>query len=474
MKKLLNLIVTLCALAAAVVLWLSAGTPFLKLLAGPAPLEEGQDLGQMEGEYLLYDAAYPVASYVEEYYSGDPDRVRKTGYVVYDVKRDVFVYIVVTDGNGTDLKNLMRNLQLMKELRENKDMSPVTVRGSLEVLDQSRQEHIAAALAESEIVELYEDYGDRQTSEGYYDAYFGDEYGKVLEAMCRKLNQGWEQTEWYSINPGSIGGLAVYEIWISILAAVLNLLIFLFRLISLFTGGKKGKKALPDTAGKWDRFLEAQREWVEEWCDYSLNRVRRMAYLTAVGGTVILVVIGILVKTPVQGILALHLPLGVLLGEAAAALLWCAQKGQSKPDKILKKIRKHLEKAFSSGEERERLAEDILNTEQEWVVREMKKDSMVYGILGSHYWVVFTGNGGAVAIDSERLSKVETETISGTVRSGKVRVSYLSYAIRFYYRDMEPKKACAGAVSCQIQDTQGRFMLLVRKRVGDTVEIRAV
>lgn len=470
MKKVLNFIVTLCALGAAVVLGLSAGPSFLKLMKGPVPLEEGKDFSQAEGEYLLYDAAYPVASYVEEYYSGDPDRVRKTGYVVYDAERECFVYIVVPDGKGAGFKNLMWDLHLAVQMRENKDMTPVTVSGSLEPLDESRLEHIAAALKESEIVELYADYGGTSNA----DYYFGDEYGKVIEKMCRQLEEGGTQTEWYCINLGSIGGLAIFEIWISALAAGLNFLIFLYRLIGLFTGGKKkGKKALPDTAGKWEQLMESQRDWVEEWCDYVLNRARRMAYLTVAVTTVILVVIGVLVKTPVQGILVLHLPLGLLLGEAAVSLLWVTQKGQSKPDKVIGRIQKNMEKAITSPGERENLAEDILNTGKEWVVREMRKDSMVYGILGSRYWVVFTGIGGATAIDSERLARVGTATISGTVRSGKVRVSYLSYAIRFYYRNMEPKKACVGAVSCQTQDTQGHFMLLVRKRTGDSIEITA-
>ena len=68
MKKLPDIVVMLCALGAAVLLWLSSGPQFLKLVQGPVPLGEGE-LARAEGEYVFYEAAYPVASFVDEYYS---------------------------------------------------------------------------------------------------------------------------------------------------------------------------------------------------------------------------------------------------------------------------------------------------------------------------------------------------------------------------------------------------------------------
>lgn len=473
MKRVLDIVVTLCALVMAAVLWMSAGTQFMKMLTGPSELGE-QDFAQAEGEYLLYEAAYPVGSYVEEYYSGDPDRVRRTGYVVYDEERQAFVYIVAGDNHEGELKSLMWNLHLAVELRKNKDMTPALVKGTLELMEQEEIEHVQTALQESEIVDLYRSFAGTQGDEAYYEAYFGDEYGRVMADMCQRLEQGWQQADWYVIEHGRVGGLAVYELWISALAAALNLLIFLFRLVKLFTGGKvkKSSQAIePEAAGKAGKLLEAQRGWVEEWCEFILNQVRRMAYLTAAGGAVILVVIGVLVKTPIEGILALHLPLGLLLGEGAAAFLWLAQKGQSKPDKIIKKLKKSLERELPDQVERESFAQDILDAGKEWEFREKSKEAMHHGIVGSSYIVVFSWNGAVTAVDARRLARIETETVEGQIRSGKVRIHYVSYELRFYYRNISPKKSCDKALSFQAQGTQGRFVALVRKRFGDSIEI---
>ena len=68
------------------------------------------------------------------------------------------------------------------------------------------------------------------------------------------------------------------------------------------------------------------------------------------------------------------------------------------------------------------------------------------------------------------MGKIETETISGTVRSGKVRVSYISYAVRFYYKSGTPKKSCDVSVSYNTKEMQRSFIDLIRKRVGENVD----
>lgn len=472
MKKLLDIVITLCVLGAAVALCLTAGPQVPKLLAGPEALAPGEAFRQAEGEYISYEAAYPVASYEEEYYSGDPDRVRTRGYVVYDEQRREFVYVIISTEDGKGLGDLMWNLKLMAQLRESKDMSPVPVEGVLEPMGETEKEHVIAALEDSEILSLYEDYGDPQETQGYYDAYFSDSYGRTLAAMGEELAQGRQQADWYVIRAGRINGYAIHEIWISLLAAALSLLIFAVRVIGMLTGGRsKAGRRTPDHANKAEELLEAQREWVEEWCDFSLNRVRRMAYLTAFGCVALFMALGLWVNPTLQQTLVFHLPLGLLLGEAAAALLWVAQKGQSKPDKIMKKLKKNLEKNLPSPAEQEDAAEDILSAGAEWRFGEKVKDSMLQGTVGSRYWVSFSWNGMVTVVDSQRLGEIETVTISGQVRSGKVRISYRSYGVRFYYGSASPKKTCDASMGFQLQDTQGYFMVLVRKRVGDSIRI---
>ena len=97
MKKLLNILITLCLIASVVGCWMIAGDSFRKVLDGAEVLAEGESFAQAEGKYISYEAAYPVGSYIEEYYSGDPDRVRTIGYAVYDEDRQAFLYIVVSD-----------------------------------------------------------------------------------------------------------------------------------------------------------------------------------------------------------------------------------------------------------------------------------------------------------------------------------------------------------------------------------------
>lgn len=467
MKKFLSIVVTLCMLGCAVGFWMVGGSRFLELQSGPEALGDGA-FSQAEGKYISYEAAYPVASGVEEYYSGDPDRARTMGFVVYDEQHQAFLYVVVPDQNSGRLENLMWNLKLAVELRAAKDMSPATVEGTLEPMEDSAVERVLAALDDSEIIELYHDF---QGEAAYQEAYFGDEYGKVMEDMCLNLDKVLQQTEWYCVEDGVIDGLERADVWICILAAGLSFLIFVIRLISLFTGGKKKNIALPASSGsKMEQFYARQREWVEEWCEYSLNRGRRLAYLSVIGSVVILVGIGIFVKVPTQRLIAFYLSLGLLLGEIIGAMFWYGQKGQSKPEKILKKFAKRIGKIFPSAAEQEMFAEDILAAGKEWEFSERTKEGMLQGIVASRYWAALQWNGMVTVVDADKLGKIETETISGTVRSGKVRVSYQSHVVRFYYKSATPKKSCDAAISFDSKENQRNFIALARKRVGENVE----
>ena len=115
-------------------------------------------------------------------------------------------------------------------------------------------------------------------------------------------------------------------------------------------------------------------------------------------------------------------------------------------------------------------AEDILAAGKEWEFREKTKEAMLQGVVAGRYWVILQWNGTVTIVDSDKLGKIETETISGTVRSGKVRVSYQSHAVRFYYKSARPKKFCDAAISFDSKDNQRNFIALARKRVGGNVE----
>lgn len=466
MKKVRNIITIVCTLAVAVFMWMQAGAPFLKLLGGPTPLGPEDDLAQVEGEYISCEVAYPVATYVEEYYSGDPDRVKDYGYVVYDAERQAFFCIVEDEQKDGDYASLKYNLELAAELRATKDMTPAPIWGSVETMDQAAIDEAIEALEECDIVTMYRDYRDEKT-------YFGDEYGEVMADMCQQVLQGIGQTEWYYIESAKVNGIETGYIWICILTAAVSILIALGSLISLFTGGKaKDSTKVPDSVNAMERFLGEQRGWVEEWCQYCLNKAVRSAYLGVVIWVVILVAIGILVKNPVQRILVFYLPLGILLGELTALLLMWIQKGQSKPKKILKRMRKAVQKVFPAPGAQEEFAEDFLKAGEEWAFQERKKDSMLYGRLGSRYWTAFQGHGAVTVVDVSKLERVEPETVSGSVRSGKVRVSYESYVANFYYQGTALYDNADKAFSFQTVSGRNAFIALALKKGVEGVKIR--
>lgn len=396
------------------------------------------------------------------------------GYVVYDADRKSFFCIRESDQRDGDYASLLYNLELMAELRATKDMTPAVVEGSLELMDQAGIERALAALEESEIVSrYYELRGDESYYESYADTYYGDEYGKVLEEMGQVLYDGAAQAEWYCIESGSVNGLAISDMWICVLTAGLSVLIALGSLVSLIAGGKSDQGARPaDTASAMERFLYEQRGWVEEWCRYSLGRASRSAYIAVAIWVVLLGALGYFIKMPTQKIFVFYLPLGLLLGELTALFILWVQKGQSKPKKILKRMAKHIGKAFPAPGAQEEFAEDFLKAGEEWAFRERKKDSMLYGRLGDRYWSSFWGHGVPTIVDVSKLERVEPETISGSVRSGKVRVSYESYVANFYYQGTALYDNADKAFTFQTLSGRAGFLALAVKKGVDGVKIR--
>lgn len=467
MKKILDIVAALCALGAAVLFAVMAGPQFLKLQGGAEELGQ-RGFGEAEGKYVSYQAAYPVASQVEEYYSGDPDRARESGYVIYDDVRREFLYVVISKNDDRDLDSLMGKLDAVSEMREGRDMSPVSVKGTLSAVDEADAKQIARLLEESGIVDRY---GGIEGQEEYFEKYYGDEYGKIMTRMSQELAQNGGQADWYVLENKKIDGLPIYEIWIAILAAGVSFVIFIGKVIILIRGDKKkAGKTLPESAALWERFIEAQREWVADWCAYNRNKAGRQIYLTVAGSVAVLVVIGFLAKATPQQIMNLHVPCGVLFGEGIALLFWLTMGSRIKPDKLLKSIEKTLNKELSSGD-RERFAEDILEAGQEWVFQEWRKDSLIRGILGSRYWVFFLGGAMATVVDSDRIGELKTEDVTERVRNGKARLHFQYYVVRFIDRDAAAKKNCSRELSFQTQDGRGDFMILARRRKGDEIKI---
>lgn len=469
MKKVLDIVVTLCALAAGVVLLVLCAGPFFKMQAGAESLGTSGALADAEGKYVTYEAAYPVASCEAEYYSGDPDRVKKMGYVIYDEARQTFVYIVIDEQDDARLSNLMYYLGMNVETREGRDMTPFVAEGTLQPMDSASVKKVQKALDNGKVAGLYLAYYNDGDLTSYY---FSDQYGEVMKGMCALLNEG-QQSEWYCIEEGSIDGMSKGQIWLCMLTALFSLLIFVCSLISLLKG-KKEENPVSGKTGWMGQLLDAIGRRMAQQCESRLNRTMLMAFLTAVGVTGILILIGLAVGLTFPEVLVFHFPLGLLLGEIFAVVLWKAQSGQSKPKKIVKKIETAIKRQLPQPAEQEAFAEDIVSADNEWdFTEEFGSEPMIYGTVGSRYWAKFTEFGLVTIVDSARLAKIETEKVSGSVRVNRVRTYYQSHEIRFFYQSAEVKKRFDVAFVFNLEDTAGLFMTLVRRRVGEKVEIVA-
>ena len=137
MKRQIYLGMAIFALAVAVFFCVLTGRQFLSLLSGPMPAADGVSLEQMEGQYITYSVAHPVASFVEEYYSGDKDRISKMAYVIYDQERQAFFKLVVSEQRKGTLNQLMQAVNRSQELKDSwgdrqaSEERPVEVAGSL-------------------------------------------------------------------------------------------------------------------------------------------------------------------------------------------------------------------------------------------------------------------------------------------------------------------------------------------------------
>lgn len=469
MKKLLHIGITLGAAVIAVVLFLLAGSPFMKMQAGPEALKPEEHFADAKGAYITYEAAYPVAAWVEEYYSEDEDRVLTNGYVIYDADRREFVCVLIPERSDQNFDGLLRGMELSAQIRAGKDMTPITVIGSLELASQEQADHVQKVLEESKIIEQYIDFQD---SEGYRKAYFEeDEYGRVLAGMCEDFLDGQRQSEWYILEQGSINNLRTGDIKLCMATALLNVLIFLFCLVGLFRGNKQHAAEVPAEAGDvWNRFLAEQRLYVEKWCAYNLKRGYRLSILSLVIPVGIFIGITVITKN-VERMMTFSVPIGLLIGEVIALIMWWSQKSQSKPDKLLKKLDKSLRKELSSDSARNEFIEEYVNTQQQWAFGERTKDGMLWGKVGERYCGVFLWNGRVIVVDMAQLKRVETETRSGSVQSGSVKVNYVNYVAEFYYQDEDLRRKCDKTVYFDVEDSIGYFITLIRKRVGDRVRI---
>lgn len=413
MKKVMDILATVFMLVAAVGFFLLGGGNFLQMMAGAEPLGDGVSFAEAEGKYITYEATYPVGSYEEEYYSGDPDRVSKLGYVLYDEGRQAFLYVTVAQQDSGGLQRLLINRGHSSESwsKYNLNMDPVTVEGSLVRMDASMVKHAESALK------------DRKTDD------------KALAAVWDTIAA--TQRDWYMIEYGAVGGLETMDIWLCTLAAGLSFLIFIFRLIGMFTRGKKQEVLSDSFDSRYEQFFAMQRERIREWCEHMRYRSNRSFYICVICTTIGIAAIGFLAGYPAGDVLVRHVPLGVFFGEIVCVFCWLTMKKRADWKHTLKKIRKNLGKEFPTAEQQEEFAQDYLDSCGAWEYEGKGKDSMTFGVLGNRYWTLIAGFGNVTVIEASRVNRVTTYVDSERVSYGKYRGRVISYVAKFFMKDNE-------------------------------------
>ncbi len=443
MKKLYSGIAVF-ALLTVIFFGVTAGGPFLQMIAGPQTAAADQSFEQMEGKYITYEVTRPVVSFAEEYYSGDPGRVSKVAYVTYDETRQAFLKIVTSERKSGKLDDLLRAVNRSEELKaqwgdeQAEAERPVPVSGSL------------TAIAEEGVVQtILEAMGS------------GDSFS-IPEMNALAMGQ----KNWYVLEEDGISGIKVTNLWICAVAAGVALFAALLCLLFLC---RKKDVAAGGYGSAWERLLEKQRVWLEPWCAQGCRRRVWQGFLFLAGAPAVMAALGIAVGADMISILTCHLPIGLAAGELCALML-AAGGGVFVPDKIIRILNKNMQRLALPQAEQEALAEELLETDAQWSVFEKGKEEIYYGILGERFWAVFSGRGILTVMDSRRLERMETVTVSGQIRVGKVRTHYHYYSIRAFYRDSPRKKDCDVLVNFNAENTAEEFMALARRRLGERAE----
>lgn len=448
MKRKPQIIVIILTLAVILFFGAMTGGRIMDLMAGVSGMADGMSVEQAGDSYVAYNVTHPVVSYPEEYYSGDSDRVSRMAYITYDEKRQIFLKIVVSDRHTGDLDGLLRAANMSEEVKAawgdqlDSELRPVPVTGSFASIE------------------------DADAMKALLDALSGSDFEGTEELREMAL----AQSDWYMLEDRYIQGVPVANLWICITVMGLNVLFLLIALTALLRKGPD-RDALFGNSGSADaQLLRRQLSWLEPWCKKRGAKRVQMACLAIVAISAALVVLGFWVGGDAMYVLTCHLAIGLGAAELYGVPLLLGLRLNFDPDRLLMNYAKVFEKLYPSQPERAAVAQDLLRADDSWIVRECGKDSCVCVILGEHYWMVLKGTREVMVIDRDRIGKLYTETVSGQVRSGKVRYNYTSYVIYVYYQGNEESRKADVQFAFDTEDASGHLMSLARKRLGDQAQ----
>lgn len=449
MKKKSQLSVVILTLAVILFLGIAAGGRIKDLLAGAVPLADDMTFEQARDTYITYDVTHPVVSYPEEYYSGDPGRIRRMAYIIYDEGRQAFLKIVVSEQNTGSFDRLLRAANMSDEVKESwgeqldSQLKPVSITGSIISIE------------------------DADAMDAVLDALMSPDFQGTEALRTAALAQSvW----WYVLEDGYIQSLPTWHLWVCIVVIGINVLFLLIALISLLRKGVNEDFLSKDHGTYTTQFFKRQLSWLEPWCKKGLAKRTRTAFLVMLAVTAALTGVGFYVGYSSIEVLTCHLPLGLGIGELYGLPLLLGVGLAFNPYKILKNISKSFEKLYPVQSDRETIAQDLMEADDSWVIREQGKEESLCAVLGGRYWVVLSGAGSVTVVDGSRVGKMYSETVSGQVRTGKVRYNYTSYVIYIFYQGDEEKKHANVQFAFNSEGASGHFMALARKRLGDRAQ----
>lgn len=448
MKRASKISVVVLTLAVILLFGVTAGGGIKALLSGASQLTDDMTFEEAKDAYVSYEVTHPVVSYPEEYYSGDASRVKRTAYIVYDEGRKCFIKVVVSDQNTSPFERLLRAANMSPEVKESwgddleSQLKPVTVTGSF------------TSIEDSQAMSVLFDSLDSPDFQGSED----------LRMATRA------QSSWYVLEDGYIQGIPAWHFWICVVVIGINLLFLLIAIISLLRKGAEKDFLAKDPGSSVTLFLKRQLPWLEAWCRKGRGRRTWMAFLAILGVAAALTALGFYVGGSPMEIITCHLALGLGMGELYGVPLLLGMGLAFDPYKLLKNYDRAWEKLYPVESEREAVAQNLLEADDSWTIREQGKEDCTCATLGERYWIVLKGTAQVAIIDSSRIGRMYSETVSGQVRSGKVRYNYTSYMIYIHYQGDEEKKHPNMQLSWNSESASGHFLTLARKRLGDRAQ----
>lgn len=271
------------------------------------------------------------------------------------------------------------------------------------------------------------------------------------------------------------------EIWImrwGALAAILALVLFVIRVILTIREGA-GKSAEQSAnleaefGGRLGQLLGHQRGWVLEWCEDEKEKNAKGAYILGALILFLILLSGLRVEAPMPTLLTGYMAMGLFWAQVLGGFMWWLGYSRTKPEKIIQKQGKNLQKAAEGEGNPEAVYENLLEVGEEAQIRDQNKNEMLQVTMGSHYWLRLSTYGRAEIVEAAKVERIQTEINSYSTGRGMTRTVLNDYIARFYYQGSQPKKSGDRSFIFHEDSCRAAFLELVKNQLGDRVTIEA-